>query len=301
MSILKPTPTKPDALPSLASMFAREQVFEQVDVSLPPLRGRAAVVQPARQVVDLSAMARTWLLIGRGGVGKSTLARWLAGSLEDRDMLGRTLIAAFDPMNRTLGYFFDGVQQPESREPGESAALLRTLVEFAGANRANGVWDFGGGDLALASLVDVDRAFDQRLAEHGVGVVACYVLSPSVDDLGVLASFEQRGFQPKATALVLNMGRAGGLGEFAALRAQASYKSALARGVVEIVMPKLEPLEVALEIERKRLPFHLVRDETVKPGSKEQPVVGINAMMVRHWLRLMDEAFAPVASWLPWT
>ena len=32
-------------------------------------------------------------------------------------------------------------------------------------------------------------------------------------------------------------------------------------------MQKLEPLEVALEIERKRLPFHLVRDETVKPGS----------------------------------
>ena len=301
MSAPKPVPPKPAARPSLTSLFNREQVFDQVEVSLPPLRATPAPPAPTSPVVDLSALARTWLLIARGGAGKTMLARWLAGSLEDRGMLGTTLLAAFDPMNRTLSHFFEGVQQPDSRDPAEAAALLRNMVQYVSQNPLGGVWDFGGGDLALANLVDMDSTFDRRLSEHGVGIVACYLLTPSVDDLGVLKSFEDRGFQPKATALVLNMGRAENLGEFAALRAQAAYKSALARGAVEIVMPKLEPADVALEVERKRLAFHHVRDETVPSGSKVQAIDGLNAMMVRHWLQLMDEAFAPVSSWLPWT
>lgn len=288
--------------PQLVSMFGRAPSYDQVALTVAPLRAREVGAAPVGPVADLTRLARTWLLIGRGGSGKSLVARWLAGKMQDAGLLDQTLLAALDPTNRTLAAFFDGVHQPATRDPGEAVTFLRSLLSYLQAgNRMHGIWDFGGGDLALARMVETDPAFDWTMREHDAAMVACYLLTPSIDDLSVLRSFEDAGFRPEATVLVLNMGRAESLTDFGALRAQAGYKAVLARGGVEIVMPRLEPTEVALEIERKRLTFGMARDGTVPAGSQVDPIIGLNGMMVRAWLRDLDAAFAPIAGWLPWT
>lgn len=298
----KPATDSPAARGSIVSLFGREdEVFEQVPVGLPPLARKAVLARPAGKVPDLSTMARVWMLIGRGGLGKSLIARWLGGGMAERDMLDKTLLAALDPTNRTLAQFFDGVQQPATGESEDAATFLRRLVKFASANKLNGVWDFGGGDLSLAKLIDLNAKFDRMMVQSGVAVVAAYMFSPSIDDLAILSSFEERGFQPEATALVLNLGKAESLASFGALRAQSAYKRALDRGAVEIVMPALEPASLALEIERRRLHFFEVRDEVVPDGATSAPIDGFDAMMCRDWLARMDRAFAPVETWLPWT
>ena len=298
----KPDQASPPAKGSIVSQFGRDdETFDQVPVGLPPMARRTAVARPAGKVVDLSMMARTWMLIGRGGTGKTLIARWLAGMLAERGLLDKALLAALDPTNRTLTQFFDGVQQPGTGESEDAATFLRRLVKFASANKLHGVWDFGGGDLSLAKLIDLDPKFDRAMAERGAAVIAAYTFSPSIDDLSILSSFEERGFQPEATALILNLGKAESLSAFGALRAQAAYKQALDRGAVEIVVPALEPASLALEIERRRLHFFEVRDEVVPPGATSAPIDGFDAMMLRDWLARVDAAFLPLETWLPWT
>lgn len=295
-------PEQPAARPSIVSMYdVEDEIFEQVEVGLPPMARQASLGPAAVSSVDLSKMARVWMLIGRGGGGKTTIARWMGEMIAERDRLGSVTLAALDPTNRTLSRFFKGVQQPATAEADDTAAFLRKLVRFTTTRKLGGVWDFGGGDLSLNKLIGVDPKFDQTMWEHGIATVAAYVLTPAIDDLSILATFEQRGFQPKATALILNLGRAPNLAAFAALRAQSAYKDAVARGAVEILMPPLDPAALALEIERKRLHFFHIRDEIVPPGMTSAPIDGIEAMMVRDWLAMMDAAFLPVETWLPWT
>lgn len=298
MSAAKPMPIEP--LRSFAAMFGRDEVFEEVDLASPPLSEKPAA---GRAVVaaDLARFAKLWLLIARGGAGKTMLARWLGGCLIERTDLAKTVMLDLDPTNRSLSRSFENVQQPRTRQSSDVEAFFRSAIDFIGRDVANGVVDFGGGgDAALMKLVELNAGFDRDLEAKGVGLVASYVLTPSVDDLSVLRSFEDAGFQPKATALILNMGRAERLADFGAVRAQAVYKTAVARGAVEIVMPALEPLSLAREIERKRLHFHDARDGIVPTGLKVAPIDGLNAALVRQWLAKMDEAFAPIQGWLPW-
>lgn len=287
--------------PSVSAMFDDfEQDFEQVDLGLIPMAPPSLTLPFATSSVDLSGLARVWMLLGRGGSGKSTVARWLGGNLADRDLLGSTILAALDPTNRTLAQFFSGVRQPQTRDGSETAAFLRRMVQFTKTKKLHGVWDFGGGDQSMSKTIEIDPQFDRTMRAHGTAAVAAYLLTPSIDDLVLLASFEAAGFQPEATALILNLGKAPNLAAFGPLRAQSAYKAAIARGAVEIIMPDLEPASVALEIERRRLHFFQVRDEIVPAGMKAAPIDGLEAMMLRTWLKRMDMAFAPVAGWLPW-
>ena len=132
----------------------------------------------------------------------------------------------------------------------------------------------------------------------GVEPVAFYPLSPRSSDLTPLAAMARAGFLPKATALVLNEGRADStrapLQEFGQIRRHSVYKSALAQGAVEIWMPRLY---AAKAIEDRRLGFHqAVNGETPGGGLGLGP---FDRSRTRHWLAAMEEAFAPIASWLP--
>jgi hypothetical protein len=62
-------------------------------------------------------------------------------------------------------------------------------------------------------------------------------------------------------------------------------------------MPRLLTADLAREIERKRLSFAQARDGLAPEGTS--PIGVYDRSLVRSWLQQMEEAFAPVAGWLP--
>ncbi len=269
-------------------------------LSLPSVTDRFVTTKPTLPVPDLTTLAKLWLLIGPGGGGKTLLARWLGGKIAEAGTLDQTMLAALDPTNRTLADFFEVVEQPPTANPARVTAWLREFLAFVSKQRSNGILDFGGNNTSLMQLIETSPTFADPLEEAGVSAIAAYLLSPRVDDLTLLAGFEKLGFRPKATALILNLGRADTQDDFDAVRRHPAYKAALARGAVELWLPKLEPQSLALEIKRKRLYFHDARDCTIPDGRKSPDISLLERVMIREWLMWMDTAFAPVATWLPW-
>ena len=65
-----------------------------------PLFAKPQTAKPVTAGIDLTGKPKVWLLIGRGGSGKTVLARWMGWRMTE---LGRTaMIAALDPTNRSL-------------------------------------------------------------------------------------------------------------------------------------------------------------------------------------------------------
>ena len=299
----EPKAARPPAQ-SLASMFQQSRAQSDYNVAvdgLPP-----SLIEPTRnshkgRVPDLSSLAKVWELIGPGGAGKTVLARWLAGGLAERNAMDKVILAALDPANRTLTQFFDSVAQPPSSDTVQTVAWLRDLLEFIGAQKANAVLDYGGNNVAKVRMVETTPTIADTMEQEGVALIAAYVLTPRVDDLAPLVTFEARGFRPRATALILNLGRAETPASFDAVRRQPSYKAALDRGAVELWMPALEPQSLALEIEQQRLQFHQARDGIVPEGRKPSFISLIERVMIRQWMERMTQEFSAVETWLPWS
>lgn len=293
-------PSKPAM--SLSAMFqAEEDAADDFDVAgLPPSLALPVRSKRTLPVPDLTGLGKVWELIGPGGAGKTVLARWLGGGLTERGIADQAILAALDPANRTLTHFFDKVQQPPSSDPVQTTAWLRKLLGFVAKQKANAVLDYGGNNVSKVRLVEAAPAIADSMEQDGVALVAAYVLTPRVDDLAPLVTFEARGFRPRATALVLNLGRAETPAAFDALRRQPAYKAALDRGAVELWMPALEPQSLALQIEQQRLQFHHARDGDVPAGRSASYISALERVMIREWLMRMDEEFAAVSTWLPW-
>ena len=264
--------------------------------------GATTVALPTKPATDLSHMAPVWFLIGAGWSGKTTLARWLGDQIARAGQNG--MLAALDPQNRTLAAFFEDVQQPSSNDPAQTARWLLDLVGFMTEQRAPAVLDMGGGDTALASLLSISPGFCGAMEEAGIAPVAAFLLGPRVDDLAVLHSLRTQGLRPKATALILNEGRVeqGVPREeaFARVLRHSAFRAAVEDGAAVIWMPRLDPPDLAQEIEAKRLQFSAARDGLVPEGRKVVPLPAIKRAIVRAWLERMDAAFAPVRTWLPW-
>jgi hypothetical protein len=64
-------------------------------------------------------------------------------------------------------------------------------------------------------------------------------------------------------------------------------------------MPRMVPAALVREIERKRMQFTHARDGLVPEGSSATPLGIFDRTLVRRWLEQMEEAFAPIGSWLP--
>jgi hypothetical protein len=107
----------------------------------------------------------------------------------------------------------------------------------------------------------------------------------------LLGVFENRGFQPQATALILNLGKAENFDAklFGPTRRHPAYQKAIDRGAVELWMPGLFPAELAARIENKLLHFHDARDGGVPEG-----------VLVRQWMEDMAKELQPVETWMPW-
>lgn len=288
----------PQRAPALAPFRRERQSAEEVEVrvGLPPMRPAAVpdAATAASHAAGLGGHPPVWFLIGPNYTGKTTFARWAV----ERMLAGgrSSLLAALDPLNRTLADFFEGVEQPPSADPSLTPGWLRALVEHLMRERLPAVADMGGGDTSLSRLIADIPALAETMEEAGIAPVAAYFLGPRVDDLGSLASFEAAGFQPRATLLVLNTARVdAGLDPaeaFAPIRRHSAFRAAVGRGAAVVELPRLDPPELALEVERKRLGFGAARDGEGGLGP-------LDRAGVRAWLDRMDRAFAAVETWLP--
>jgi Zeta toxin len=290
---------KPDVV---VPMRRRPSMLDGVpEVEMPLAPADVASVRPVSDgpAIDLSERPKVWFVCGPGGAGKTTYAKWLVARMMERG--GEALLAALDPTNRSLASWFDGVEQPPTRDSAHTARWLREFLEHLMTERSAGVLDFGGGDVALHRSVDVAPDLVATLETAGLAVVAAYLLTPRIDDLAVLQTMEAVGFQPRATLLVLNEGRADPTlppaEAFAAITRHSIFRNTVARGAVPIWLPALES-DVMGEIEAKRLHYATARDGQVPAGASFPPIGGLRRSMVNRWLQRMEQAHEPVHTWL---
>jgi hypothetical protein len=282
--------------------FGRPQMGEETEYRqrAAPLSAKPQPARPATAAMDLTDKPKAWLLIGRGGSGKTVLARWMGWRMTE---MGRAaMIAALDPTNRSLATWFAGVEQPELSDPSYTARWLRSALSHLMAERASGVFDFGGGDISLRTVIDMAPALADDMIGAGVEPVACYCIGPSQDDLTSLGSLEESGFQPRSTLLVLNEGKADSMlsreEAFTRVLRHSDFRAAIGRGALPVWMPRLEP-DVMDQIEGKHITFGQARDGQVPEGKTFLPIGGLERSMVGRWLDRMEQAFQPIATWLP--
>jgi hypothetical protein len=250
-----------------------------------PAGALAPVTSDLPAAIDLTGKRKAMFLIGRGRIGKTTLARWIAETVENRG--GSQIIAAADPVNRGLRVFVDGVAEPPSSDPAEVKDWLRDLLQYAMAEKLNALIDLGGGDTSLAALLQDVPDLAEVLEASGIAPVAIHVTGPDPHDLVPLAMTEAAGFRPAATAVVLNEAH-GRRSRFDAILQHEAVQSALARGAVQLWMPLLNP-DAARQCDAHAWHYHDVK-------SKAGPFA---ASAVQTWLRRMGEEFSPITSWLP--
>jgi hypothetical protein len=265
-------------------------------------RGSARPVPaaPAQPVVDLTGRPKAVMAIGLGSTGKTTLLRWICEMALERDDGDQLALATVDPVNRELGQYFQAAMAPKTQDPVQITAWLEKLLTWLMTKKKSAAVDFGGGDTTLGRLVNEVPDLQVMMEDAGVEPVALYLLSPRSSSMTPLAAMEQAGFKPKATALILNEGTADSTRdrtqEFAQLRRHSTYRAAIARGAVEIWMPRLY---AAKAIEDRRLLFHQAVTGEMPAGRGGQGLGVFDRSRTRHWLAAMNEAFAPIASWLP--
>ena len=299
--VATPAPTKSA---SVVPLFRRRPVGDdepETKVGLAAVNSATATADAAtRSDVDLSGKPKVWFMVGGGNSGKTVEVRWLVGRMAEQGR--QAILAALDPANRSLATWFEGVEQPPSSDGTQTARWLREFLTFLMTEKShNAVLDFGGGDTSLAKLIDTAPDIAATLEGEGIAPVACYTLTPRLDDLAALDTLEAAGFRPQATLLLFNEGRVDSSMSrdeaFARIGRHTSVRNALARGAVPIWMPRLEP-EVMGEIEGKRLQFTQARDGQVPSGARFAPIGGLERAMVRRWLERMEQAHAAIPSWL---
>lgn len=265
-------------------------VLDTSGLDVPALPGRAATAS-----IDLTGKPKVLMAIGLGGTGKTTLLRWIIERALERDDGQPLALASVDPINRELVHYFPQVMGPMGQDPARTALWLNKFLLRVMATQKTAAIDFGGGDTSLLGLLRQLPDLQAMMERSGVEPVALHLLSPRVSDLTPLAALDKAGFMPKATALILNLGRLqhdrDPEQEFAQLRKHASYRATLDRGAIEIWMPRLF---AAKAVEDRRMGFRVAAD-----GSASGSALNIfDRSRVHHWLRLMEEAAAPIASWL---
>ena len=296
-----PKHEKPSS-PNVVSLFGSQPDLEEeeVPVGLPaqaraPLRSEA---QAPASTVDLSGRPKVWITIGRGKTGKSSLIRYAA---EETTGAGRqVLLADMDRTNATLSSYFGGVQRPPEGDEEIVVKWLEKLLIFIMEKKVSAYIDIGGGDTTLRRLVSESPDLVNMLETAGVAVVAVYMLGPQTDDLSPLASLEAAGFQPKATALVLNEA----LIDTAAPREQAFarvlrhsvFREAIGRGATPLWMPRLIP---AGEIEARRVFYGQAATGVAREGRKQSALGPFDQARVRAWLANMRSELGGISSWIP--
>jgi hypothetical protein len=253
---------------------------------LPIINGQHAEDEPlASPGIDLAGKPKVWFVIGRGRIGKTTVIRWAAEAVNGRG--GQAIYAAADPINRSLRAFLEEVAEPPTDDPNEVAAWLHALIAYAMEEKMSALVDLGGGDTSLGRLLRQMPDLAQIMEQSGVTPVAIHVLGTDEHDLTPLAAMEAAGFQPRATALILNE-MTGSRPEFARVENHSVFLAAKKRGAVVVRMPKLAPAAIRI-VDAKGLTF----------TAATEALGLLNGAPVRVWLQSMARQFGPITTWLP--
>jgi hypothetical protein len=289
----KPQPSKPAEIINLFEQDLPEEISVARRVRTNPV-----TTTSGKAPIDLTGQPKVVFVSGLGASGKTTWVRWAVGEILARNAPAR--LAAIDPENRELTDFYDGILEPPTHDPAGIASWLKNLLDISLREKSSALIDTGGGDAALGTLVSRSENLTRVMIENGVHPVAVYPLSPRIADLSVMAALEAAGFQPQATLIILNEGRADPTvpreHAFRNLIRHSVYRAAIDRGAYPVWMPRLY---VAKDVEDRRLTYQQARDGIVPEGRKAIPLGVLDRSSVHHWLREMSEAFAPVMSWLP--
>ena len=253
---------------------------------MPVVRPSAASVDRPPGV-DLSGRRKVLFFIGRGRVGKTHLLRWAAETAAERG--GDFIVSAADPTNRALVNYLDDVAQPPTTDPVEVRDWLLSLLQHAMSQNTSLMIDLGGGDTSLTELLRVLPNLTELMEEGGLEPVALHLVGTDAHDLHALATTEQMGFRPKATAIVLNevYARGGQRYRFDDVTSHPVYQAAINRGAVPIWMPALIE-EVARYCARDGGQFLEL------PRSKP-----FFAQALKNWLGAMSAEFSSIATWWP--
>lgn len=284
---------------NVVSLFGKEPDLPATPLDVDHLF--AAEEQPASREasgLDLTGKPKVLFLIGLGGSGKTTFARWVGERAEQRDGDVAPVMVSVDPMKRDLARYLPGTIQPTGNSPAVVISYLEKLFLGLQEVKRSAVIDFGGGDTALLTLLSQTPGLHEMMEESGVEPVALHFLTPQVDHLTALAAVERAGFKPRATALLLNIGRTDdsrGVEEwFAHVRRQEAYTAAVARGVAEVWFPKLL---AAKAIEDRQVGFW--RATNNGPGGVDAaPLTIYDRRRVSGWLAKMETCMEPIASWV---
>ena len=244
--------------------------------------------------LDLSGKPKILFLMGQQGAGKTTWARWVGERAEQRDSDTPPVLVSVDHVNRDLALYHRQTLQPKGSEPAFVVAYLEKLFSRLLELKRSAVIDFGGGDTAMLTLLAQTPGLHTMLEEGGVEPVALYFLSPRVNDLIPVAAMERAGFRPRATALMLNIGRTDPSKPveewFSNIRRQPEYKAVVERGAVEVWFPKLH---AAVAVEQRKIGFWAATN-----NAGPNPLGIFDHRRVSDWLGQMDEAMQPIASWV---
>lgn len=245
------------------------------------------------QGVDLSGKPKIVMAVGRGGKGKTTLLRWVS---ETALLVGSEFVLAdIDPSNPTFSYYFEDVSRPDTDHPDGVREWLTALLEHAAENKLSAVVDLGGGDTTLRQIATDMPGLCDALEAAGIAPVVFYLAGREVEDLTPALTLLDRGFAPRAAAVVLNeyampLGQTRE-GAFARMVASKPYESLTASGAITLWMPRLFAAEA---IEVRHAGFRVALEGKCKP-----PLGLVEGIRVRAWLEAMDRRMAGVRSWLP--
>jgi hypothetical protein len=205
----------------------------------PTVRPSAAALVDRPPGVDLSGKPKALFFIGRGRIGKTHLLRWAAETSAERG--ADFIVSAADPTNRALVNYLDDVAQPPTTDPVEVRDWLLSLLQHAMSENVSLMIDLGGGDTSLTELLKVLPNLTELMEEGGLAPVALHLVGTDAHDLHALATTEQMGFLPRATAIVLNevYARSGQRYRFDEVTGHPVYQAAINRGAVPIWMPAL--------------------------------------------------------------
>jgi hypothetical protein len=293
---LAPSATMDSPRPLPVAPFDLSKIADdepQFDVNPFTPRHKDADEPPPAQGIDLTGRNKIIFAVGRGKTGKTTLLRWMA---ETALAAGRPfLMADIDPTNASFASYFEGVSRPDTDDPAGVNRWLQAFIEYAVKHQTTAMIDLGGGDTTLRTLATEMPGFAQQIEEAGLVPVNFYLAGAQPDDLAPIATLAERGFSPRARAVVLNESTA----ELGLSRQQGFMRvvrnrvllDQLRSGAINLWMPRLHAAEA---VESRRSTFAAARDGRTTP-----PLGLFDRARVKSWLEAMDRQFQGVQSWMP--
>jgi hypothetical protein len=265
----------------------------QFDVNPFTPRQKQCAEQAPVHGMDLTGRSKIIFTVGRGKTGKTTFQRWVA---ERAIADGRIfLMADIDPTNASFSSYFEDVSRPDTDDPAGVNRWLQSFIEYVVKEQVSAVIDMGGGDTTLRTLAAELPGFAEQIEESGVVPVTFYLAGSQPDDMAPIATMAERGYRPRARAIILNECAAEvGLSRdqaFGRIVRNRIFLDEMKAGAINLWMPRLHAADA---VESRRATFAAARD-----GQTTPPLGLFDRSRVRHWLHAMEKEFQGVRSWMP--